>query len=148
MVSGPAQPSSSQNSCQNSCGELVVHADRFLALHSVVGHEQQPDSLLGDVHQLEGDVVARDQLAQAGEHVGVEDVIVGGGLAPIEHAEQGADVGIGHDPVTGHGATSVLSVPPGYGDRAVRDIRVNAYADPLAQNVAFRSADAQSTVET
>jgi hypothetical protein len=39
------------------------------------------------------------------------------------------------------------SVPPGYGDRAVRDIRVNAYVDRPPPNVAFRSVATESTVD-
>jgi hypothetical protein len=128
--------------------ELTGHADLIRAIHSVVGHGQQPDSLFGHVHQLEGDVLARNQLAQAGEHVGVEDVVVGGRLARFEHVQQSADVGIGHDPVTGHGATSDLSVPPGYGEHAREDIRVCAYADRSAPTVEFRSAGPPSTVES
>jgi len=48
---------------------------------------------------------------------------------------------------------SVTALPPfcqyrpGYGGRAVSDIRVNAYVDPPAPNVAFRSDETQSNVE-
>jgi len=90
--------------------ELVGCGDGLLAMHAVVGHEQQRRSLLGDVHQLEDHVVARNQLAQADEHVGIEDIVGGCGLALIEDAEQVADVIVGHDPLARHGDTSGLPV--------------------------------------
>jgi hypothetical protein len=128
-------------------GQLVRHADAVLTLHPGVVHEQQPDPLLRDVHQLEGDVVTRDQVTQPGEYVGVEDVVVGNRRAPFEHVQQVAYVAVSHDPVTGHGATSVLSVRPGYGRRAWLDIRRNAYADRPSPNVEFRLAAARAIVE-
>jgi len=71
---------------------FVGRPDDLFALHPAVVHAQRPDPLLGDVHELEGDVEARDQLAQAGEDVGVEDVVVGRGSDPIENVQQGAEV--------------------------------------------------------
>ena len=127
-VSGPAQPSSSQNSCQNSCTYSSIPPTESSRCTPSSVTNSSLSRLFGDVHQLEGDVVARDQLAQAGEHVGIEDVIVDGRLTPLEHAEQGADVGIGHDPVTRHGAPPSWRAPPRYDSRAGSDIRVSAYA--------------------
>jgi hypothetical protein len=79
----------------------------------VVAHVERPHTLLGDVHELERDVVARDELAQPGEDVGVEDVVVGGRLTLLEHAQEVAYVGVGHDPVPSHRDTSVSAVRPG-----------------------------------
>ena len=98
-----------------NCRLLVDHPDGFVAHQSIVGHAEQSDSLFGDVHQMKADCVARDELAQASEDVGVEDVVGGSRLAPLEHAEESADVGVGDDPVVRHGATSRPAVPPDYG---------------------------------
>jgi hypothetical protein len=94
-----AQPSSFQNSCPEHRSELVCGAHALVAPQSVVAHAVRAQSLLGDVHELEGHVVARDELAQSLEHLGVEDVTLVGRARRLEDRQQVADVRVGQHPL-------------------------------------------------
>jgi hypothetical protein len=87
-------------------GVLVLGTDRLLALQAGVRHALRPDPLLTDIHELEGDVVARDQLAQPAKHLGVEDVAIVGGVRRLEDSEQVSHVPVGQHPATHHDAPS------------------------------------------